>query len=118
VIIPYVLVAELIFFRGKRYLVRSGKNVVGSVVFHERSDSLLVASLGVAKEYRRLGTATFILGYAERVATSLGKEWLELTVLKANVPAQRLYVKLGFRLWRVRKRSFILRKKTVSFRVF
>jgi ribosomal protein S18 acetylase RimI-like enzyme len=108
---PYILVAELIFFRAKRYFVRLGENVVGIVVFREKPDSLLVSSLGVAKEYRRLGIATSILYYAERVARQLGKEWLELTVLKGNTPAQRLYVKFGFVAVKERKWSFIMRRK-------
>jgi ribosomal protein S18 acetylase RimI-like enzyme len=108
---PYILVAELIFFRAKRYLVRLGENVVGVVVFGERPDSFLVSSLGVAREYRRLGIATSILHYAERVARQLGKEWLELTVLKGNTAAQRLYVKFGFVAVKERRGSFILRKR-------
>lgn len=110
--LPYILAAEVIFFRATRYFVKLGNDVVGVVVFRDKPDSLLVTSLGVAKQYRRLGIATFILNYAERVATLLGKEWLKLTVLKTNTPAQRLYAKFGFEWEMTRRQSFILKKKT------
>jgi ribosomal protein S18 acetylase RimI-like enzyme len=41
----------------------------------------------------------------------LGKEWLELTVLKGNSPAQRLYVKFGFSAMKERRWSFIMKKQ-------
>jgi ribosomal protein S18 acetylase RimI-like enzyme len=111
VVVPYVLSMELIFFRARRYLVMLGKNVVGVVVFHEEPDSLLVATLGVAKPYRRLGVATYVLRRAEKLAVQLGKGWLELTVLKGNTPAQRLYVKSGFSAAKERRRSFVMKKQ-------
>ena len=108
---PYILSMELILFKARRYFVMLGKNVVGVVAFHEKPDSLLVASLGVAKEYRRLGVATYVLRYAEKLAVRLGKEWLELTVLKRNTPARRLYVKSGFSEVKERRWSFIMKKQ-------
>jgi ribosomal protein S18 acetylase RimI-like enzyme len=110
VIIPYIAAAEVIFFRAKRYFVKFGENVVGVVAFRQESDSLFIASLGVAEEYRRLGVATFTLHYAGRLAAELGKKWLRLSVVKMNSPAQRLYVKLGFTVMKERRWSFILRK--------
>jgi ribosomal protein S18 acetylase RimI-like enzyme len=111
VAVPYVLAAEVIFFRARRYFVKLGESVVGVVVFREEPDNLLIGSLGVAKEYRRLGVATFVLRCAEQSAARLGKEWLELSVLKRNVPARRLYAEFGFRWRMTRKWSLILRKK-------
>ena len=111
VTVPYVLVAELIFFRTERHFIRSGTTVAGVVAFRGEPDSLFIASLGVAKECRRFGIATYILRYAERLAVRLGKKWLELSVLKGNAPAQRLYVKLGFFAVKERHWSFIMRKQ-------
>lgn len=111
VVVPYILSMEMILFRAKRYFVMLGKNMVGVVAFHEEPDSLLVASLGVAKEYRRLGVATYVLRHAEKLTVRLGKEWLELTVLKRNIPAQRLYVKSGFSVVKERRWSFIMKKQ-------
>lgn len=110
-VVPYILSMELMFFRAKRYFVTLGKNVVGVVVFREKPGSLLVASLGVAKEYRRLGVATYVLRRAEKLAVQLGKQWLELTVLKGNTPAQRLYLKSGFSAVKEKRMSFIMKKQ-------
>jgi ribosomal protein S18 acetylase RimI-like enzyme len=110
-VVPYILSMELIFFRAKRYFVTLGENVIGVVVFREKPGSLLVASLGVAKEYRRLGVATYVLRRAEKLAIQLGKQWLELTVLKGNTPAQRLYVKSGFSAVKEKRMSFIMKKQ-------
>jgi ribosomal protein S18 acetylase RimI-like enzyme len=108
---PYILISQLILFRARRYFVKLKGNVVGVVVFHEEPDNLFIASLGVAKEYRRVGVATCILRYAESMAARLGKERLELGVLKRNTPAQRLYMKFGFSAVMERRWSFILRKR-------
>jgi len=115
VVIPYILSMKVILFKARRHFVMLEKNVVGVAAFHEKPDSLLVASLGVAKEYRRLGVATYVLRYAEKLAVRLGKEWLELTVLKGNTPAQRLYVKSGFSAAKERRWSFIMEKQVRSY---
>lgn len=108
---PYVLAAEVIFFRTHQFFFKVRENVVGLVALREESDCLFIVSLGVAKEFRRLGVATLALRYAERLAARLGREWLELSVLKKNVPAQRLYAKVGFTLKKVGRWSFILKKR-------
>jgi ribosomal protein S18 acetylase RimI-like enzyme len=51
------------------------------------------------------------LEWIEGACKQLGEEWLELTVLKRNVPAQRLYKKPGFRKAAERRWSLLLRKK-------
>jgi len=37
--------------------------------------------------------------------------WLELEVLKRNVPAQRLYWKFGFKIYAERRLTLVLRKR-------
>jgi ribosomal protein S18 acetylase RimI-like enzyme len=111
VMMPYVLFAELFLFRAARFFVRLGKYMVGVLVLREREGNLYIASLAVAQEYRRLGVATFVLMYAERLASALHLEGVQLTVLKRNLPAQRLYLKLGFKPRRETRSSFVLQKK-------
>lgn len=111
VTVPYVLIAQVIFFRAQRCFVKLHGHVVGVLVLRDKADDLFVVSLGVAREYRRIGVAVHVLRYSERLAAGLGKEWLELTVLKRNSPAQRLYVKFGFKVKKVGRWSLVLRKK-------
>jgi ribosomal protein S18 acetylase RimI-like enzyme len=79
------------------YYVKLGAKTVGLWATQEHHNSLFVASLGIAKEYRRLGLGTFILKRVESVARRMGKRWIEVDVLKKNIPAQRLYTKFGFK---------------------
>jgi len=109
--VPYILGCELAFFRGGRYFVKLKKQIVSVFVLREESDALYVGSLGVAPDYRKRGIATFILNSCTQVARRLGKKWLELTVLKMNIPARQLYVRFGFLDKEERKWSFVMRKR-------
>ena len=111
IVVPYVLAAEVIFFRNKRFFVKLRNRVVGLLVFIEEPNALHISSLAVAPEVRRLGIASYILNYAERVAKGLDKEYLELSVLKKNLAARNLYAKCGFSQKEERKRTLILAKK-------
>jgi len=108
---PYVLSCEAIFFRKRRYFVKLKDRVAGTLVVHEESDALYIRSLAVAPEFRRLGVATYILNLVERSAKRIGKKSIELSVLKSNFPARRLYRKFGFAQKEEKKRSFILAKR-------
>ena len=70
-----------------------------------------ISSLAVAPDARRLGIASCILNFAERIGKKLDKEYLILSVLKKNLAAQNLYQKAGFLLREETKRSLILGKK-------
>jgi ribosomal protein S18 acetylase RimI-like enzyme len=93
------------------YFVKLEKRIVGLLAIQEYHKSLLVASLGVAKGYRQLGIGTCILGYIETIARHMGKRWLEVDVLRKNIPAQRLYTKYGFTFIQSERMFFIMRGK-------
>lgn len=95
-VIPYVLLAEAIFFRAQRFYMKIGERVVGEIVLRVKPYYLDVASLGIGSEYRRSGLATCALTFAEEAASQLRKKELRLSVLAGNLPAQRLYLKFGF----------------------
>jgi len=96
------------------YFVELETKIVGLLAIQERHESLLVASLGVAKEYRQLGIGTCILGCAEKIAKYMGKRWLEVDVLGKNIPALRLYRKYGFTFIQNERMHYIVRgKKTL-----
>lgn len=110
VAIPYVMFTEAYFFRQKRYFITREQQIVGILALQERTDTLYVSSLAVSPFYRKIGVATYILNYAAMMAGRLHKDALELSVVKANTPALRLYKKYGFRQKKEKRRSFILRK--------
>jgi len=79
------------------YFVKIETKMVGLFAIQEQNESLVIASLGVAKEYRRRGIGTYILGCIETIARHMGKKRLEVGVWRKNIPAQRLYRKYGFK---------------------
>ena len=93
------------------YSVKLETKIVGLWATQEHHESLLVASLGVAKEYRRLGIGTCILDYIETIAKHMGKRWLETLVLSKNIPAQRFYTKHGFTFTQSERIHRIMRKE-------
>ena len=101
----------LVLLRLPCYFVRLGTRIVGLLAFEEQHESLFVASLAVAKECRRLGIGTCILGYVEAIARHMGKRWLEVDVLRKNIPAQRVYTKYGFTFLQNERMYFIVRGK-------
>jgi ribosomal protein S18 acetylase RimI-like enzyme len=109
--IPYMLGSYLYSYRGKRYFVKLKNQIVANFVLTARHDLLIVSSLGVSPDYRRVGVGFFILKWAEKVCRQMKAEWLELTVLKGNTPAQWLYQKFGFKITAERKISLTLRKR-------
>jgi ribosomal protein S18 acetylase RimI-like enzyme len=113
VAVTYVLACEVVFFRGTRFFVKLRNHVAGVLIVRRRAESLYISSLAVAPEYRRLGLGKFILSFAEKLAVKASKNWLELSVLKANSPARSLYGRTGFNVFRERRRSLTLRKRVV-----
>jgi ribosomal protein S18 acetylase RimI-like enzyme len=102
---------EVLHLKGKRYFVKFEKHIVGVFILREKPEVLYISSLAVAPNYRRFGVGTRILKYAERAAGRMGKKWLELSVLKINTPARRLYEKTGFVKEKEKRLGFILRKE-------
>jgi ribosomal protein S18 acetylase RimI-like enzyme len=110
VFIPYILFSEAYFFRQRRYFVTLGQRICGVFALQERDETLYIRNLAVSPFYRKIGVATYILNYTSLMAKQLQKNAIELSVLKANTPALRLYKKFGFRKKKERKRSFLLTK--------
>jgi GNAT superfamily N-acetyltransferase len=94
------------------YFVKLENRIVGLFAIQERRESLVVASLAVAKEYRRHGIGTCMLDCIETIAKHMSKRWLEVEVWRKNIPAQRLYAKCGFRLIQSEGMLYKMRKET------
>ncbi|HVO85670.1 MAG TPA: GNAT family N-acetyltransferase [Candidatus Eisenbacteria bacterium] len=115
--IPYVLLAEAVFLHAERFYIKLDGRIVGVLVLRNKPDHLDVASLGVAAENRRSGVATCALRFTEEAAARLGKKQIQLSVLKRNLPAQRLYFGFGFSVAKTTRWSLIMRKAVnASFR--
>jgi len=112
--VPYVASSELVFFRATRLYPLLKEQVAGVLVVREQPDTLYISNLAVEPEYREHGIAMAILNFCARMATRTGKSWLELSVLKTNVTARRLYQKAGFTVKENRRWSLILVKKVTN----
>lgn len=110
-IVPYILVGEIAHFRGKRFFVKLGKRIVGILVLKAGHKAIVIGSLAVSPLCREFGVGLFMLRWIEERCRRMNEEWLELSVLKGNVPAQRLYYRFGFRKAAERRWSFVLRKR-------
>ena len=106
--IPYIVFAELYFFRSSRYFATIGQRIVGLVVLQENTETIFITVLASHPFYRKIGIASFILTHAVVLARKLGKASLELAVLKKNKPALKLYTKYGFHLKEEKKQSYVL----------
>jgi len=109
--VPYMLVALVYNFGGTRYFIRREKEVAGIIILKVRQDALIVQSLAVSPMKRKSGVGFFVLVQAEKLARRMKLPWLELEVLKRNVPAQRLYWKFGFKIYAERRLALVLRKR-------
>jgi ribosomal protein S18 acetylase RimI-like enzyme len=109
--VPYLFWTVFLSRGLSRYFVMMDRSPVGVFAFRQKSDALYVGSVAVAPNYRGRGIGSFILCFAEEIARKAGKRWLELTVMKVNTPAQKLYVRFGFTLKEEKRYSFVLKKK-------
>ena len=109
--VPYMLVALVYNLGGTRYFIRGENEVAGTVILKVRQDALILQSVAVSPIKRKRGVGFFALVHAEKLAKRMKLRWLELEVLKRNVPAQRLYWKFGFKIYAKRRLALVLRKR-------
>jgi ribosomal protein S18 acetylase RimI-like enzyme len=114
VVIPYVALSEIYFFKQWRYFIVLEHRVVGVLALREEIRTLYISSLAVSPDCRRIGIATYALNHAAAIARKLCKETLELAVLKKNTPAVRLYERHGYRVEEEKRRHFILKKQIMK----
>jgi GNAT superfamily N-acetyltransferase len=80
--------------------VEDGK--IAAVTIIQRSGTTstwVVGVVGVLPQYRRLGVARNLLGLSLEMMKERGSERTWLGVINGNIPAQRLYESLGFRVF-------------------
>jgi ribosomal protein S18 acetylase RimI-like enzyme len=111
---PYIVLAEMYFFRQWRYFILLQNRVVGVIALQEESRTLYISSMAVSPDCRRVGIATYALNHAAAVASLLRKETLELAVLKKNILAVRLYERRGYRVEDETRSTYIMIKQIMK----
>ena len=71
--------------------------VVGTISFKADEESLEFFRLSTDKEFRNLGIATALLKKIEEVAGELGCSKVKLDTSNAQIPAMKLYQRLGYK---------------------
>jgi len=116
IVIPYIVISEVYFFRQRRYFITQKQQIVGLFALREKPEAVYIVNLAVSPFHRKLGVATQALNYSAKIAQLLHKGDLELSVLKANSPALRLYLKYGFTKKKEKRRLVILKKDLTTTR--
>jgi len=113
IIIPYILASlgDIHNLGAVKYFIKEENEVVGTAILKLHQDTLTISSLAVSPIKRKHGVAFFILRQAENIAKQLKIPWLEVEVLSSNVPAQRLYLKFGFKVYAGGRLTFVFRKQ-------
>jgi len=111
IVVPYMLAALVYNFGGAKYFIKIRNEVAGILILKRQQDVLIVRTLAVSPTHRKHGVGLFILERTENLARRMNLQWLELEVLKHNIPAQRLYERFSFKIHATHRLSLVLRKR-------
>jgi GNAT superfamily N-acetyltransferase len=111
IVVPYMLAALVYNFGGAKYFIKLRNEVAGILILKRQQDVLILRTLAVSPMYRKHGVGLFILERTENLARRTKMQWLELEVLKHNIPAQRLYERFRFKIHVTHRLSLVLRKR-------
>ena len=62
-----------------------------------QDEILVIHALGISHEYQGLGIAKEMVQFVKEYGKDKSKKTIRLDVLKSNIPAQKLYLKMGFK---------------------
>ena len=83
-----------------RDLKKSGCEIImsenGFIIYRTVADEAEIITIGVNPEMRRNGIASAMIGIIEKTIKNQGVKKIFLEVAANNIPAQKLYEKLGF----------------------
>lgn len=82
---------------GEGYKAIYRGRIVGCAFLHVRDCSGYVFNVNVNRAYRRHGVGSLLMKHLEKVTLVKGRRWMGLQVDNSNLPAERLYSKLGYR---------------------
>ena len=93
-----------------RELKQSGCEIImsenGFIVYRIVLDEAEIITVGVNPEKRRLGIASAMIGIIEKTIKSQGVNKIFLEVASNNIPAQKLYEILGFKVVGLRPKYY------------
>ena len=75
------------------FFLFNGNELIGSILILRN----YIQALSIAKKYQQQSYGTKLTKYAINFILNRGYRCVELNVLDGNIPAHRLYVKLGFK---------------------
>ncbi|MDO4283128.1 MAG: ribosomal protein S18-alanine N-acetyltransferase [Clostridia bacterium] len=86
------------------YLIaKNGQEPIGYIAISKVIDTIDILSIVVKKNYQKQGVATLLLQY---ILQKMDARKVMLEVRKSNIPAQKLYEKLGFQNISIRKKYY------------
>jgi len=77
--------------------------VAGYIIAWEFEHSIHIGNLAIKKDYRRKGIAIRLIKKILKIAEEKHHRFVSLEVRRSNLPAIRLYEKMGFKLDRIIK---------------
>ncbi|QQO09975.1 GNAT family N-acetyltransferase [Breznakiella homolactica] len=75
------------------YFLFDKEEIIGSILWVKN----YISSLSVLKKYQRKGYGEQLIKYAVNTIFDNGYKTAELDILEGNIPAEKLYEKIGFR---------------------
>jgi ribosomal protein S18 acetylase RimI-like enzyme len=95
----YFTLPLYLLFSGQGYKAVSDGSIIGCAFLDLRERSGYVFNVSVNARYRRRGIATELMDHLEHVTRTKKRRWLALHVDKNNLPAWKLYERLGYRTY-------------------
>jgi GNAT superfamily N-acetyltransferase len=93
----YFMLPFYLFWAGQGYKALLDGRIIGCAFLDLRERSGCVFNVSVNAAYRRRGVATELMAHLEYVTRSKNRHWMALQVDKNNLPAWKLYERLGYR---------------------
>ena len=86
----------------------SRKNkIIGYVIYWIIGDEAHINNIALHPEFRGQGIGEYVLRKIIELIKKAGAKFISLEVRPSNIPARKLYQKLGFRLEAIRKNYYI-----------
>lgn len=84
-------------FSGRGYKAVDERQILGFAFLALRQWSGYVFNVNVNRPFRRQGVGQLLMAHLEQVTRERQRQWIALQVDETNLPARRLYEKLGYR---------------------